>query len=231
MLGHPRAATLSLEDNPLHQAQREALRMLGRMLAVNLVIDEARAVSFASYGGIEESHAAAVAFADPYFRITVPRRFPVVLASSAGHPLDATYYQAVKGICCGASILEPGGDLFVASSCSEGFGSAEFRESQERMCRMGKDRFRAEAAARPRANIDEWETMMLLKALEAGTVHLHSGGLSDAEHALTGAVPAPDLPGALWEAVERSPGRRLAVIPEGPYVAPEVSQQVEGGAT
>ncbi|MGO9310760.1 MAG: nickel-dependent lactate racemase [Spirochaetia bacterium] len=221
MLKDPRASTCVLDGNPLHEAQREALRMIGRALAVNLVIDESRALSFVSFGGIEESHAAAVSFADPYFRLSVPRRFPTVLTSAAGFPLDATYYQTVKGICCGAAILQQGGDLFVGSECSEGFGSADFRRSQERLCRHGKDRFRAAAASRSSAYIDEWETVMLLKALDTGTVHLLSDGLTDEDHSMTGAERVVDLAGEVRAAVERDPGHRIAVIPEGPYVAPE----------
>jgi nickel-dependent lactate racemase len=221
MLSDPRAATCVLEGNPLHEAQKEALGMIGRTVAVNLVIDESRTLSFVNFGGVQESHEAAVRFADPYFRLPVPRRFPVVLTGGAGFPLDATYYQAVKGICCGAAILQMGGELFVAAECSEGFGSAAFRRSQERLCRQGRDRFRAEAASRSRAEIDEWETVMLLKALDAGTVHLFSDGLDEEERGLTGAARVIDLEGELRAAVECDPERRIAVIPEGPYVAPE----------
>ena len=230
MLGHPRAATCALEGNPLHEAQREALRMLGKALAVNLVIDEARSLSFASFGGIEESHSAAVAFADPYFRVSVPRRFSVVLTSAAGFPLDANFYQTVKGMVCGASILALEGDLFVVSECSEGFGSGDFRRSQQRLRRLGKDRFRAEAAARRNANVDEWETVMLIKALDAGSVHLSTAGLDEEERALTGVGTTADLQAELRSAVERDPERRLAVIPEGPYVAPEVRPDKQGEA-
>jgi nickel-dependent lactate racemase len=220
ILGHPRAATCVLDGNPLHESQQETLGMIGRALAVSFVIDQARRVSYVNYGGIQESHAAAVQFADPWFRIRVPRRFPVVLSSCAGYPLDATYYQTGKGITCGAAILEPGGDLFVASECAEGLGSAAFRAAQERLCRLGKDRFRAEASAQSRAPIDEWGAFMLLAPLDTGSVHLFSEGLDDAEHALTGVLRCRDLEGELAVAVERHPGRRLAVIPEGPYVAP-----------
>jgi lactate racemase len=217
LLEHPRAEACSLDGNPLHEAQGEALRLVGRTLAVSVVINDARELAFASYGGAEESLAAAVAFASPYVRVGVPAAFPVVLSTGAGFPLDATYYQAVKGICAGASILEPGGDLFVVSRCAEGFGSREFRAAQERLCRAGKETVHAESRRRVRAPIDEWETVMLLKALEVGRVHLYSEGLSREEHAMTGAVRVDDLLGDLSAAVEREPGRRLAVIPEGPY--------------
>jgi nickel-dependent lactate racemase len=230
ILGHPRADTAVLDGNPLHEAQNEVLGMIGPCLAMNLVIDESRALSFAGFGGIRESHAAAVRFAEPCFRVEAPREFPVVLCSAAGFPLDTTWYQAVKGVCCGASVLEKGGDLFVAAECAQGFGSAEFRESQRRLCTGGKGAFRAEAGARAHALIDEWETVMLLKALEAGNVHLYSGGLSDEDHGLTGVHRCDDLLAGMRNAVTRSGQRRVAVIPEGPYVAPFVRRQGKGGS-
>jgi nickel-dependent lactate racemase len=222
MIGHARAAACTLEGNPLHETQREVIRMLGKVLGMNVVIDDRRRLSFASFGGIEESHTAAVRFADPYFRVPVASRFSTVLASGAGFPLDATYYQAVKGICAGAAILEPGGDLFVASECSEGFGSAEFRASQRLLRDLGMERFRAEALGRPLARIDEWETVMLLKALDVGRVHLFSDGIDDEDRALTCVLPCADLLGELGACVARDPGRKIAVIPEGPYVSAEV---------
>ena len=229
MLEDPRADSCSLAGNPLHAAQTEALRMLGRTLAVSVVINDARELSFASFGGTEESLAAAVAYADPYVRVAVPGAFPVVLSTGAGFPLDATYYQAVKGICAGASILAPGGHLFVAARCAEGFGSRDFRASQERLCRMGKDAFRADARSRARAAIDEWETVMLLKALDVGTVHLFAESLPSEDMAITAAVPVSDLLGDLRAVVESSGGRKLAVIPEGPYASPHVHAPMPSG--
>ena len=218
LLEHPRAEACSLEGNPLHEAQGEALRMIGHTHAMSMVINDDRQLAFARFGGAEESLAAAVAFADPYVRVGVPSSFPVVLSTGAGYPLDATWYQAVKGVCAGASVLRPGGHLFAVSRCAEGFGSREFRAAQERLCRAGRDAFHAETRRKERAPIDEWQTVMLLKALDVGTVHLFSEGLSREEHALTGAVPVGDLQRELRAAVERADGRRLAVIPEGPYV-------------
>ena len=219
MIGHPGAGTCRLEGNPLHEAQVEVVSMLGRVLSVNVVIDEERRLSFASFGSILESHAAAVRAAEPHFRVRTAGRYRTVLASGAGFPLDATYYQAVKGICAGAEVLEPGGDLFVVSECAEGLGSAEFQSSLRRLQDLGPDRFRAEAFAKERADVDEWETVMLLKALQVGRVHLFSPGLTAEGRALSCVESCTDLAADLAACVERDPARRLAVIPEGPYVA------------
>ena len=223
MLGSPGAATCVLEGNPLHLTSTEAVGMVGRTLAMSVVINDDRRLAFASFGGVEESFQAAVQFAEPRIRVPVARAFPVVLTGAAGYPLDSTWYQAVKGACGAAPILERGGELFLAAACSEGFGSREFRVSQERLVRLGAEGFRSEAAGRDRAEIDEWETIMLLKALDAGTLHLCSEGLSGEERALTAARPVADLGASLREAVERAGSRRVAVIPEGPYTAPYVN--------
>jgi lactate racemase len=234
ILGHPMAGTCILDGNPLHLTSTEALGFLGKTLAVSVVINDDRQLAFASYGSAQQSFEAAVRFAEPRIRVGLPAAFPVVLTSAAGYPLDSTWYQAVKGACGGAPILETGGDLFLAAACAQGLGSREFRVSQERLIRMGSTRFRAEAAGRDRAEIDEWETIMLLKAMDAGTLHLYSEGLSAEDRALTAAGPVTDLAGSLRAAMERAGSRRIAVIPEGPYAAPFVQAAVrpqgKGGA-
>ena len=52
----------------------------------------------------------------------------------------------------------------------------------------------------------------------AGCVPDWITGARDMKGPMTGAVPVGDLAGELRAAVERADGRRLAVIPEGPYV-------------
>ena len=114
------------------------------------------------------------------------RRFNTVLTSAAGYPLDATYYQTVKGMVGPLDILAPGGDLIVASACSEGFGSAHFADAQRRLVADGPDRFLEEISGKSHAAIDEWQTEMQLRPMRAGTVHLFTEGLAPEERALTG---------------------------------------------
>ena len=107
-MAHPKADNCILEGNPLHEEQLEIVRMLGKVLAVNTVIDEHRRLSFVNYGEIVASHMDAVAFTERYSRVPVPRRFATVVTSAAGYPLDKTYYQTVKGMVGPVDILEPG---------------------------------------------------------------------------------------------------------------------------
>ena len=61
---------------------------------------------------------------------------------------------------------------------------------------------------------------MQLKAMRVGRVHLFTEGLAAEERALTGVRPAASPADAVAESVARHGDRRIAVIPEGPYVVP-----------
>ncbi len=177
ILDHARAANAVIEGNPLHQEQLHMVRAVGDILALNVVIDEERRIGFVNFGPVEPSHLEAVAFARPYSEVPVPRRFKTVVTTSAGYPLDKTYYQTIKGMVGVLDIVEPGGTIIIASECSEGMGSPEFVEAQRALCRVGPDRFMADVIARNHARIDEWQTQMLVKTLRRGSVRLFTTGL------------------------------------------------------
>jgi nickel-dependent lactate racemase len=223
ILGHPRAALCLLEGNPVCEAQEEILAMAGPALAFNFVIDDGRRPCFASFGEIRASHRAAVSFIEGYCRIPVDRPFPAVITSAAGYPLDATYYQTVKAMVGAAPIVAPGGTLLTVSECSEGLGSADFRASQERLAALGAEGFSREALAKERADVDEWETVMLLKALNGGKGSLYAPGLPAEDRRLTGVRVVDSLEEEMRRIVEAGPQRRVAVIPEGPYVVPYIA--------
>jgi hypothetical protein len=117
-------------------------------------------------------------------------------------------------------ILEPGGTLIIASRCSEGFGSAEFREAQARLVELGPKRFLATLTAKSLAEIDEWQTEMQLKSMRLGRVQLYTEGLDAEERRITGVELIPSLDAAIAQSVERHGDPAIAVIPEGPYVIP-----------
>ena len=217
---HPNCTNCVLEGNPLHEEQLEIMAMLGGARAVNSVIDDERRIAFLNYGEVVASHAPAVAFAEQFCTVPVAERFSTVLTSSAGYPLDATYYQTVKGMVGPLEILTPGGDLIVASACSEGLGSAHYADAQRRLVENGPEHFLDEIGAKTHAAIDEWQTEMQLRPMRAGTVHLYTEGLAPEERALTGVRMTDSLVDSVAESTARHGDPRVAVIPEGPYLVP-----------
>jgi nickel-dependent lactate racemase len=217
---HPNATNCVLDGNPLHEEQLTIVEMLGGALALNTVIDDGRRLAFVNFGEVVASHLQAVDFARRYAQVAVGRRFATVVTSAAGHPLDKTYYQTVKGMVGPLGILAPGGDLIVASACSEGLGSKHYVEAQRRLVELGADGFAASIAGKSHADIDEWQTQMQLRSLRAGRVRLYTDGLSADETALTGVEPVTDIPAAIADSMGRHGDPHVAFVPEGPYVVP-----------
>ncbi len=219
-MSHPQADNCVLEGNPLHREQLEIVEMLGEVLAVNVVLDEHRRLSFVNFGDVVGSHLQAVEFIQDFAQVPVTRRFRTVVTSAAGYPLDKTYYQTVKGMVAPVDILEPGGHLIILSECSEGLGSAEYVEAQRRLIARGPEGFFQDIAAKSHADIDEWQTQMQLKPMRAGTVHLYAGGLPASARALTGVNVIDDVETTIERCIQQSGDAAIAVIPEGPYVVP-----------
>jgi lactate racemase len=222
LMGHPKSALCILQDNPLHQDQLEILAMVGKTLAINTVIDEERRLSLVNFGEAQTSHHVAVEYMRPYAEVPVDRKFHTVVTTTAGYPLDCNYYQTPKGITAGANILAPGGTLLVASECIEGLGSEEFIAAQRRLSEQGREAFLRDIMAKPRADIDEWGTQMILKAVQTGKIGLYSDQLSDEDMSLTGAFRVTSMESAIQESIDASGDPHVAIIPEGPYVVPMV---------
>lgn len=218
----PAATQCNLKHNPLHEEQLEIVKLLGDVYALNTVIDENRKLVHATFGEVIASHLAAVEFVEGFTQVPVGRRFHTVVTSSAGYPLDQTYYQTVKGMVTPLDILEPGGTLIILSECAEGVGSQHYRAAQEKLVSLGPDAFLKTLLTKQFADVDEWQTEMQLKPMRTGTVYLYSTGLSDEDHAITGVERIDNVSDAVLRSMRLHGDNSVAVIPEGPYVVPVV---------
>jgi nickel-dependent lactate racemase len=219
-MAHPRAVNCVLDGNPLHEEQLAIVKLLGGAYALNTVIDEHRQLAFVNFGEIVVSHLQAVAFCERYAVVPVKEKFKTVVTSAAGYPLDKTYYQTVKGMVGPMDILEPGGNLIIASECSEGVGSHEYIEAQQRLLGLGVDEFLNEISLQTHAAIDEWQTQMQTKPMKVGTIQLYTTGLDSDARKLAGVKLIESVESAIAQSVTATGDTRVAVVPEGPYVVP-----------
>ena len=220
VLEHPNAATCQLDNNPMHADQVEIANMLDRVWAVNVALDEQRRLSFVNFGVLESSYSAALKFVKQYVEVPVKKHYATVITSAAGYPLDQTYYQAIKGMVGAQGLLAPGGHLFIAAECRQGLGSPEFVQAQRRLMAQGAEKFHQNLLAKPQAEIDEWYTEMLLRALRCGPISLYAPVLNREQASLTGVTVVDDLESAIEQWVGGLSDKSVAVVPEGPYISP-----------
>ena len=140
-----------------------------------------------------------------------------MVTSSAGYPLDTTFYQSVKGMVCAMPIVKQGGTIIVAASMTEGIGSAPFQQLFREHATLegfierilGKDYF----------VMDQWQLEELAKVRRKARVKVvtHSQGPEVLNRLFV--ESAPSVEQAVSESLaEYGPEATIAVIPKGPYV-------------
>jgi nickel-dependent lactate racemase len=220
-LEHPKADCGILDGNPVHEENTWIGRHVGCDFIVNIVIDSERRPLHFVAGDMEAAFLDGVEFVKGVVRDTVPEEMDVVVTSSAGYPLDTTFYQAIKGLTGALPVVKQGGTIILAASLSEGIGSPEFqsvfRENAnlevfvERI--MGKEYF----------VMDQWQVEELAKVCRKAKVKIVSDGLPAEELNKLFVESAPSVEQALADSLEEyGPDAKVAVIPKGPYVLAQV---------
>ena len=196
--------------------------MLGGALALNTVIDEERRLSFVNFGEIVASH---LDGRRPRARVRRGAGAPSGSApwSPAPPAIRSTRptIRPSRAWSTPMEILAPGGDLIIASACSEGMGSAEFVDAQRRLVERGPERFLAgdqrQALRRHRRVADR-------DAAEADARRLRSSSIPTAwprpSWPLTGVEMIPSVAAAVAASVARSRRPAGRGDPRGPLRGP-----------
>ncbi len=221
-LEHPNADCGILDGNPVHEENTLIAKMAGCDFIVNVTLDSARQVTSVVAGDMELAFLEGVKFCAEVVKAPIAREVDVVVTSSAGYPLDTTFYQAVKGLTGCLPIVKKGGTIILAASLSEGIGSPEFAGLfQEHatlegfmQCILGENYF----------VLDQWQLEELAKVRRKVKVKLVSDGLDAATISSLFVESAPTVEAALADSLaEYGPGATVAVIPKGPYVLPTLA--------
>ena len=227
-LADPRARNGNLEANPLHLEAVSVARLAPPDFTLNVVLDSARRISRAFAGALEPAHDAACDFVRSCACRPVRKPADVVLTSSGGYPLDATFYQCVKGFVSCLPAVKPGGHIIAFGECSEGIGGPEYAALLERFAGRWRD-FGPHIMTPGVFVRDQWEFQMHTRALVRvgqGNLYFITDGLSEDQMkrmSITGHyAPAAQVAHRIESLLDfvLTPGKTLAVFPEGPYCAP-----------
>lgn len=218
-LEDPRADCGILEGNPVHEENTRIAWMAGCDFIVNVCIDGKRRITWVGAGHMELAWLVGVRFCEQSVKVTLDEPVDVVVTSSAGYPLDTTWYQAVKGLTGALPIVKRGGTIILAASLSEGVGSPEF----QRLIRENPDlrEFKRRILGKDYFVMDQWQLEELAKVLDKCKVKVYSDGLPPETLRQCHVEPVESVESAVAASLkEYGPKARLAVIPKGPYVLP-----------
>ncbi len=214
-LEDPQCCEGSIEANPLHDELLEIARMAGHDFMVNVSLDASHAVTGVFAGDPLLAHAVGVAHVRKTVSATLGGPADIVITTSAGYPLDLTFYQAIKGGTAALPVVREGGVLILAAECAEGMGSPEFTAMATRFLDAGE--FTRSIMSSP-VVIDQWQLEECAKAARHADVIIVSPRLHREFNGKLFIRTAETLDDALRLGREKlGPEASIAVIPQGPY--------------
>jgi nickel-dependent lactate racemase len=221
-LEHPNATNGVVDGNPVHDENTHIAGLCPPDLICDVTLDEKRRMTGVFAGDMVGAWRAGVAFVASQVRAAIPEPVDIAVTSGGGWPLDATYYQAVKGMVGAAAIVRRGGHIIIGSECSEGVGGPHFRDTLLEW-RDLQELVRQMQAPDWRYVPDQWQIEELAKATRDHTVWCVASPAAIPHELMARlhARPAPSVEAAVAGALaELGAASRIAVIPKGPYVIP-----------
>ncbi len=217
LMEHPKSAVGILEGNPFHKEATEIARMAGVDFNLNVAIDKHRSITGIFAGELVESHRVGAAFVEKQAKVTLPAPADAVVVSSAGYPLDSTFYQAIKGLLTAVEIVKQGGSILLVAACSEGIGSKPFTD----LIFKTDDLTAFVQGLYNPANfvIDQWQLEELAKVARKADIYFYTDGIPYHQRAKLFVHPLKTPQEGIQEILDRyGADAQIAVIPEGPYV-------------
>lgn len=162
ILDSPYTSNANLENNPFHLESTEIAKKTGVDFIVNVTINKKKEITGIFSGDLEEAFYRGAEFCRKASCFKIKGEADMVVTTGGGLPLDATFYQTVKGMVSAMPAVKKGGMIIVASECSEGIGSEEFKELTT--LEEDLDAFIEKIKRPDYFKIDQWELEELVKA-------------------------------------------------------------------
>ncbi|NPV60375.1 MAG: nickel-dependent lactate racemase [Actinobacteria bacterium] len=214
---HPMAQPGVLAGNPVHEDMLEAARMVGPRFIVNFALSEEGDFLGVFAGDLVQAHERGCEFVSQAFKVEIPSRGDIVIASRGGFPMDLTFYQAFQSNANARAALREDGEgvLIMVGECSEGLGPYEFHrwfdlggenaieeELRRNFTVAGFVVFRAALLHR------QAKKVMLVSRLDPEAVRR------------IGIIPHRSIDQALREAMETVPGGKVLLMPHASQTIP-----------
>jgi nickel-dependent lactate racemase len=216
-LEHPNARCGCLQGNPVHEENTAIARRAGCDFIVNVVLDAQRNILAVVAGDMEAAFHEGARFAANLTIDTIAEPVDIVVTSSAGYPLDTTYYQSIKGMVGALPIVKPGGTIIVAAGMTQGIGSPEFQQIFDENPTL--DGFSQRILDGQYVKLDQWQLEEFAKVRRQAKVKVVTDGVPPEALRRMFVEPATSVEAAVAESLaEYGPQATIAVIPKGPYV-------------
>jgi nickel-dependent lactate racemase len=218
-IGDPRATWGICDGNPVHDSIRAVAAMAPAAFALDVLLNDAQAVTRAFGGPGPEMHLAAREAARAEAMAPVDGRFDVVVTTNSGYPLDQNLYQSVKGMSAAAEVVRPGGTIICAAECRDGLPDhGSYGELLAQRATPAALLEMIEAA--PVTIPDQWQVQIQARVQQHARVLVRADGLTRDQLAAAHFEAIDDVEAAVRAAIRDRPDASICVLPQGPQTIP-----------
>jgi nickel-dependent lactate racemase len=228
-LSHPNASSTILKDNPCHNENTSIAKMCPPDFSINVVLDNNKKINTIISGELFASHQKTMEYVMTACCPIVSKQADLVITSSGGYPLDATFYQCVKGFVNCLPAVKKQGEIISFGSCIEGIGSSEYIAVMKKY--SGKyHQFIDDIKANLFFIKDQWQFQMHIRALEKvgqKNLHFYTSNIPLSELSQLSIHPHYVLSTQIERSIQKQIDQSLAekkqisIFPEGPYCSPQ----------
>jgi nickel-dependent lactate racemase len=219
VIADPRSTWGVLAHNTTQELVRECGAMTPLDFLINVTLDSEYAITGVYAGHPIAAHEAGARSVKRTAMVACERPFPIVVTTNAGAPLDQNLYQAVKGMCAAAEVVEPGGLIIAAARCNDGF--PEHGNFKKLLLEHGSPQAILDTVLAPGFSLfDQWEAQKLAMVAARARVALFSQMEASAVRSAH-LEPISNIGTRVSEELQRiGADAPVAVLPEGPMTVP-----------
>ncbi len=221
LISNPKSTWCELDANPIHKEILEMVSLCPPDFLINVSLNTEKQITGIFSGHYIEAHKLGCEKVKENSFIKVSKKFPIVITSNSGYPLDQNLYQTVKGISAAAQIVEEGGTIFIASECSDGI-SNEGNFAKLLQGGVSIDHVLQSILLGQHCIVDQWQVQVLVNILKKANVYLYSTLAPETVEACK-MKPILDFQSTILEHIHRlKPTIDIAILPNGPLTVPYI---------
>ena len=222
ILSAPETRNLNLARNPVHEMSTEIAEMAGIHFSLNVVMDSKKTVRSAHAGALGPAFDAACAAAKELVTVDIPRPADIVVVTGGGYPLDATWYQSIKGLVAAEGAVREGGIIIQATGLSEGVGSADFADLYAHTDSI--EAFLKSLREPGFYRREQWQLQLFARVARKARVMVCSHNVPAAMSSQWFVEPVPSVEEGIERALaDLGADASILLMPHGPYVIPVTS--------
>ena len=111
-----------MKGNPFHEEAVRIAKKVGINFILNVIQDSIGNFFKAVAGDLVAAHEKGVSMGNPFWEVSLPHRYDLVITTPGGFPRDIDLHQAQKAVSAAETMIQSNGIIVLIAECQDGLG-------------------------------------------------------------------------------------------------------------